>query len=289
MTNFGFNPVTGLSDTNTFPQKPGATAARQQFMTLFNQIRDWINGTLLNGNGTITADNATAGSNLADGWTLISQVLTYATADAPTFTATTSADLTPFISVGMRIMLTNTTVKYFIVTAITSSTITLYGGTDYALTNVAISAVYYSPHKAPFGFPLDPNKWKIRVVDNTGYTLSGPGVGTYYNPGSLKATLPIGSWTLSGQFQMYVSGSAGVIYTISGALSTSASSVSDTDLVDFGTLIDVATAKFLRIKTLTIATKTIYYLILGVIYGTPTSISIPLSSNTVLEAVCAYL
>ena len=52
---FQFSPSTGLLDTNTYPASPASeTAARQQFMDLFNQTRDYIN------NSTPTKDDVTA-------------------------------------------------------------------------------------------------------------------------------------------------------------------------------------------------------------------------------------
>ena len=44
MNNFEFSPADGLMDKNTFPTNLGSeTEARQQFMTLFNQLKDFIN------------------------------------------------------------------------------------------------------------------------------------------------------------------------------------------------------------------------------------------------------
>ena len=41
---FEFNPIEGLNDEEKYPQKPASgSAARQQFMDLFNQIKDYIN------------------------------------------------------------------------------------------------------------------------------------------------------------------------------------------------------------------------------------------------------
>ena len=41
---FNFTPNDGLLDSDKYPQKPASgTAARQQFMDLFNQIKDYIN------------------------------------------------------------------------------------------------------------------------------------------------------------------------------------------------------------------------------------------------------
>lgn len=45
---FNFNPVNGLLDTNVFPSDPvSEEAARGQFMTLFNQLKEHINIGLL--------------------------------------------------------------------------------------------------------------------------------------------------------------------------------------------------------------------------------------------------
>lgn len=41
---FAFNPVDGLLNSTSFPDKPASNAAaRQQFQELFNQVRDYIN------------------------------------------------------------------------------------------------------------------------------------------------------------------------------------------------------------------------------------------------------
>lgn len=88
-----------------------------------------------------------------NGWISARATLTYASASAPTFVCNTSIDLTTRISVGMKIKLTQTTTKYFFVTAITSTTITLYGGTTYSVINSAISNVYFSSVQLPYGFP----------------------------------------------------------------------------------------------------------------------------------------
>lgn len=41
---FAYNPVDGLLNTSSFPDKPASNAAaRQQFQELFNQVRDYIN------------------------------------------------------------------------------------------------------------------------------------------------------------------------------------------------------------------------------------------------------
>lgn len=57
MNDFTFNPVNGLLDTTVYPSEPASeTIARQQFMDLFNQIKNYINSTTnISGNaGTAT-------------------------------------------------------------------------------------------------------------------------------------------------------------------------------------------------------------------------------------------
>ena len=122
-------------------------------------------------------------SNVESGWLAILATLTYASADSPTFVVNTSTDLTSKISVGMKLKLTQSTVKYFIVTAITSTTITLYGGTDYTLTSATITDVYFSSAKAPFGFPLNLYKPTQVLIVTRDLTISGSQTITGLNQG----------------------------------------------------------------------------------------------------------
>ena len=149
--------------------------------------------TSLTGDGTVGSPLSVV-NNL--GWNLINATLTYASADGPTFVANTSIDLTSIISEGMKIKLTQTTVKYFIVTAITSTTITLYGGTDYTLAIASITLPYFSSMKAPFGFPLNPDKWSVTVTDITLRSQIPVGA-TVYNIGGVNIVIPIGVWNVS--------------------------------------------------------------------------------------------
>lgn len=48
MNDFNFEPINGLNDTTQFPTNPGSeAAARNQFMILFNQIKNYINENIL--------------------------------------------------------------------------------------------------------------------------------------------------------------------------------------------------------------------------------------------------
>lgn len=103
-------------------------------------------------NGNIADTRTIAGvavASAADGWTLTGESWTYASA----VTITVPSDATQKYAVGDRIKLTQTTVKYFVITGVASTTLTITGGTDYTLANAAITNNYYSKALSPVGYP----------------------------------------------------------------------------------------------------------------------------------------
>ena len=92
---------------------------------------------------------ATGLDNLETGWTTGVGTWTYASATSITI----PSGGTSIYAVGDKIKLTQTTVKYFYVVGVASTTLTITGGTDYTLTNAAITSPYYSHMGAPVGFP----------------------------------------------------------------------------------------------------------------------------------------
>lgn len=114
---------------------------------------------------TITGTAITASANLSmtggtfsisgtyDGW--IGSTSTWVYVSATSFKITGS-DVTALFPVGTKIKLTQTTAKYFYVTAAsfsTDTTVTVTGGSDYTLANAAITAPYFSNAATPQGFP----------------------------------------------------------------------------------------------------------------------------------------
>jgi hypothetical protein len=236
----------------------------------------------------------------ADGWLPLPVTLAYSSADGHTFVATTSADLTAFIGPGDRIRLTQSaTVKYFIVTAITGSTITLYGGTDYALANAAITLPSFSKSKSPAKFPLDPIKW-TEVVTGGGTQVS-PVTGTWYNAGSPSIDLPIGSWDVQWAASVGIAGTANTTGNgISGAdatLSTANNSESDSAFTAghyhyYGVTNASALERDItegRRKIVTVAVKTTYYLNTRCSAQNSFSTVSVYSTGVRIAAVCAYL
>ena len=235
---------------------------------------------------------------LASWYSAADETWTYASADAPTFTFTTPGDKTNKYWPGVRILILQSSYKFFIVTKVVYSapntTITIYGGTDNLLANSAISSNYYSYMKAPGNFPLDPQKWTVKFTDTTQRTQATPTDSTYYNIGGQSISVPIGIWRL--RLHVYAT-SGGVTspsyHVLYAALSTSTSSVSDAVLWCSSVGIGVGTVSItaeLR-NVVTLAAKTVYYPIMsrvcdktgGVLYFYNDI------NAMVIEAECAYL
>ena len=169
------------------------------------------------------------------GWLTLG-ACTYETSDSPTFQFSIASDVTGIISVGFRIKLTQTTVKYFIVTAVGAysggkTIITVYGGTDYTLTNAAISSPYYSCHKVPFGFNPNPDKWTVAYSysnSNVSRTnAQGIVSGIWYNL-LQPSDLPIGCWNIEffvGSF--YVVNQSGATNAMSAYVTLSNSTTTE--------------------------------------------------------------
>lgn len=219
-------PVVDISDTTQ------ATSGTTKKSTL-SLIADYLKARV----ETLTNKTLTSPlfAGVIDGWISAEETWTYASADDPTYTFTVAADVTTKYSVGMRIKLTQTTVKYFIITAVSTfsggnTTITVYGGTDYDLANAAITSPYYSMVKAPFGFPMSPDKWSEEVANSLSTSQQDtPTQNVWYNAGSISLSIPIGLWSIWTFYNLYgfdADGSA----TIKGTLSTAGDSESNTKM-----------------------------------------------------------
>ena len=201
----------------------------------------------------------------------------------------------------MKIKLTQGTVKYFIITAVSTysggnTTITVYGGTDYDLANAAITSPYYSMMKSPQGFPMSPTKWSVETTDTTSRGQSNPSGNTYYSPGGLSIVVPIGVWELKYQITAQMqSTSATTVLSGMVALSTSTTSPSDAGL-RCGIATRGASAAMQLIaqvgkeKVLTLASKTTYYPIFASETTLTGNVTFRNDKGTMyLTATCAYL
>jgi len=237
-------------------------------------------------------------SGLGD-WRTIQATITFSSSDSPIFVVTTSVDLTSVIGVGMKIKLTHSSsLKFFFVHAITSGTMTLYGGTDYTLSASAITLPSYSTSKCPIGFPLDPLKWGVYVTDPSSRLQASPSSGTVYNPGTtnVQISVPIGSWKFGYEVNAYVNNDTATdTNNMSVSLSTANNSHSDVTMKSTirnsgasGSWNMVIPAR--RERSLSVSVKTLYYLVCSVDASSVENIGFRGDvGNTNLFAVSAYL
>ena len=230
----------------------------------------------------------------SDGWVASGKAWTYASADDPTFTFTiASFDATTQLSVGMRIKLTQTTAKYFIITKVVfddpGSTVTIYGGTDYDLANAAITLPYYSTQKAPLGFSLDPEDWTIEVTDATTRSQAAAVQNTWYNLGTVSVDIPIGVWHVSYKLVLMSSVAGNNLFV---TLSTANNSESNVDYTR-ASRTKGDTFEYESINCdfpLNIATKDTYYLnTRTTTAGAPTIYNDNAGDKLIIRAVCSYL
>lgn len=172
------------------------------------------------------------------GWVPVSESWSYLSADSPSFEISITGDKTSKYSPGMKVRLTQTTVKYFIITKVEyigpNTVITIYGGTDYTLDNAVISYPYYSMVKSPQGFSLSPAKWSVITSGSISSSQLSPTQDVWYNINSYSISVPIGLWNFGFKGSVYTFG--GVVagtYNIFSTLSKSSSSEDNNDYTTF--------------------------------------------------------
>lgn len=212
---------------------------------------------------------------LATGWIPSGGTWTYSSVDDPTGVVTVNADLTGVLSAGMRIKMTNGGNTIY---GIISKTPTESGGTTtvtflheidpsdsqalHLLADSAITNVYYSTQKAPFGFPLERNKWQVKATDTTLREQATPAQNTWYNLGSFLLSIPIGNWEVSYNACVGGDDASDIEQEMEITLSTANNSASDSDFTGYvkGKSVLKFYGAVTRDKVLTLSSKTPYYL-----------------------------
>jgi hypothetical protein len=260
------------------------------------------------GSGLVNADIAAAAAIAAskvvgviDGWVPMTQTLTYSSTDGHTFVVTTGGvDLTGVIPVGARLRVTNqAATQYFIVTAISATTITLYGGTNYSLTNTAISAPSYSLVKAPIGFPMRKDLW-TEFFAPAAQNQASPTAGTFYNLGAQLWDIPVGDWNVTCEFTLQATWGVAGLCGVLGGIGTVSNGVPDQFLYGAFGLNSAVTGAgsaqhfpiYRSLESLVLAATTRYYLIAGADTTTLSNIGIgsgSYSEYSKFQAVCNYL
>ena len=117
--------------------------------------------------------------------------------------------------------------EYGIVTAVDSSTVTIFTGTDHGIPNMTLSAPSYSTQSTPFGFPRGEGKWTVETLINVSVSQIVASATAYYVQ-PVKLITPIGNWRLSYEGVGNPKGSTNVSI-INGALELTDSAINYTD------------------------------------------------------------
>lgn len=135
-------PLDTLAATTDITDRNASSSAHGLLPKLANTSYSFLNGL------------GVYDTNLADGW--ISRGDTWTYASASTFTV--AGDVTTVFTRGVKLKLTQTTVKYFYVISSSygapNTTITITGFGVYTLANAAITNNYFSRDQTPSGFDL---------------------------------------------------------------------------------------------------------------------------------------
>lgn len=233
----------------------------------------------------------------ADGWIVNTDSLTFSSYDSTNKTGVITAptDATTKYQNGDKFkFLNNGTTQHAFVTKVTATAVTLYFGTDYSLTNSAITLPYYSRDKSPFGFPLDPAKWTVSVVSSASRATSSASFASLTD----NIVVPIGAWRLSCTY--YFEANFGTVTTgraVGVSMSSSGTTETNPKLTAISTLYDQTSAQhgigdthkvedFISVTTATTFTA-IGFTAAGSMNLNVGGLS--QTHNSYFDAICAYL
>ena len=168
-----------------------------------------------------------------------------------------------------------------------TTSLTLYGGTDFQLSNSTISNLFYSMVQQPFNFNRNLNKWSVLYTfsDVGSLTYSGsPTTGTFYNIGNTSITVPIGNF-----ITYYIAEVTGAVTsgasTINVTLSTSTTSDSSSGYNLVYSYYSLSTTTMMAYTKTSLqsnySSPTILYLLASVTGTSPTTLGI----NTVTQPI----
>lgn len=178
----------------------------------------------------------------AQGWTEEAETRTWtfvsANAGNNTFVVTVNEEITSFMRPSLRVRAKQGAgYLYFIVHAVeldtTNTLVTLFGGTDFDLSAGNLTDVAWSPERFPLGFPTNPGKYSIEVIDANYRVQSPVTIYIWTNPGGAneQIALPVGVWVLG--YEAFASGNTSANnFEIWTTLSTANNTESNSKLTD---------------------------------------------------------
>ena len=156
-----------------------------------------------------------------------------------------------------------------------------------------ITSPYYSAMKAPFGFPLSPDKWSVIVTDSAYREQLNPTSGTWYNINATTIPIPIGLWKVSVGGAIGISKTTTAELEVHATLSAANNSESDADFTVYCKVYTVLKMynMIYKEKILSLAAKANYYWNTRNNSGAGIEAIVNRNdgSKLILKAVCAYL
>lgn len=212
---------------------------------------------------------------------------------------TVPSDATVKYQPGMRVRFSQATggTKYAIIHAVSTTTLTLFMGRDYTLTNEAISTPVYSPLDTPFGFNKDPQAWTVSYDRTDSASQASPAASTWYNIGGSSLAVGIGVWRLEYGVTME-SQSSGNSYTVQQSTLSTATNTANSNnrfnIKSFGNGSNATGAAHFASDTVTISSNTTFYLNFSTNTTATTNIQVyggtgSGSFGVYIRAVSAYL
>ena len=148
------------------------------------------------------------------------------------------------------------TTEYAIITKTafsTNTTLTVQVPEGNAIpTSGGVSAVSYSAHKAPYGFPAARSKWQVTSMHYADTTTTYAAGGTYYNHAGRQLIVPVGEWTLSHQYVLQNDGTVSAAMAMRAAVGTSTSDLlldlTDRNIIPAATTIELSGNKMTQLS-----------------------------------------
>lgn len=152
--------------------------------------------------------------------------------------------------------------EYAIITKVTTTTVTVFTGTDYNIPNLTLSTPYYSSQRAPFGFPAASTKWRVESLIKSDQVQASATAATWYNVGSFQLSVPLGEWRHG--YESVNSPTDGTNapsqYTTLSSANNTESDLFMTGVIRQSTANATVRGTVKREKPLTLTAQTIYYL-----------------------------
>lgn len=255
-----------------------------------------VNGEFYRDGVSLTDLLSTIAGYNSSGWTPVTDSWAYASVDGSIGVITIPSNGTTKYSVGMRIKLTQTTVKYFIVVAVTATTLTVYGGTDYTLANAAISAISFSCHKSPLGFPMSPAKWTVTYSDTTQRTPAASTTISQVTNAQIDA--PIGLWEVVVSQAVKCQRPGGTGISFKNGLSDATNTFYDNEFIlhvdgnwtsGTGSISLSGVHRFSKLLALTVKDTLYWNHVVSTVSNSPTITYSNDLSTFKIELICAYL